>query len=194
MSWLEGDIRILAAGMAIGGRFNQTGLIGKQAFEPKIWLDDGQFDHFYIDLQKQLRDFSYGQLQQSIYVVSPAGQIIQVTGSQKDGTVVRMEADISGIYGDITVIGVANGWLFYESGKRVPAFSVNLRVDRDPPYVDMAYLYDVIDFPQVFGGNEETVSVLHYGVHTREMIREEIAFPALFDVSEDVAVSFFKNE
>lgn len=141
MAWTDGDLKILAAGMAIGGKWNLGGVEGNS---PTCWNDEGQYDHFYIDFKRSISDFTYGQFNSSVYILGATG-FIKITDAKKySNTVALVYADISTLSHGVIVVGKSNSWIKLLTGGSVPKFISMFYVNGLENYIDLAYLLEQV--------------------------------------------------
>ena len=59
MAWTDGDFKLFATGLAIGGQWNLGEVKAGDVVE--CWNDEGVYDYFYMKFKKAVKEFSFGQ-------------------------------------------------------------------------------------------------------------------------------------
>lgn len=193
MPWMDGDLKVFAAGLAVGGEWNSAAG-GKPALEPLLWYDEGEYNHFYIGFKKPISEFSYGQFAASVYVVAQ-NQLLPVSGAKRINTTTAIVyANITGQTRGVLVAGVDNGWLTFQNGEVIPAFAGSFTVEGPVNYVDLCYCYDPVGFPELFREVSEHM-ICNYPQNSAEgTVRESISIPPLFTGTEQVQISYYAVE
>lgn len=142
MAWLEGDLKIFAAGLAIGGEWN-LGEVASSGIAV-CYYDAGQFDHFYIKFTKPIAEFSFGQFQETVIIVGKYGVIYPTEAMKHSLTEIIVYADISKEDDGILIAGKENGYLTYATGKLIPKFAASLYVTEIMNIVKLAYIWDKV--------------------------------------------------
>lgn len=161
MAWLEGDLKIFAAGLAIGGKWN-LGEVGDAGIT--VYNDVDEFDHFYIRFSRLLADFSYMQAAWTLHAYDAfLGTELSLSNFVQIGpTVIKVNCDISKCTSGVLVVGFPTGYLRYVSGKSVGSFARLLYPVNLPITVNFAYVFergtvasnlmDAVDRPRYIAG------------------------------------------
>lgn len=141
MAWLEGDLKIFAAGLAIGGKWN-LGEVGDAGIT--VYNDVDEFDHFYIRFSRLLADFSSTQAAWTLHAYDAfLGTELSLSNFVQVGpTVIKVACDISKCTSGVLVVGFPTGYLRYVSGKSVGSFARLLYPVNLPITVNFAYVFE----------------------------------------------------
>lgn len=189
MSWLDGDLEIFAAGLAVGGEWNSPS--GNIAFVPLLWNDEGQYKYFYIGFKKAIKGFSFGQFNSSIKILGMNGPIVVSSVEKVGASTVKVVADISEQAHGVQVVGNDNSWIEYLNGVKIPAFSGTFYVAGLDSYTDLAYLFDSVNLEQTVYLVPEKLSVKYTGV-TLEQVGDSVRLTPTFRVTDKVSIAYWK--
>lgn len=190
MAWTDGDFKLFAAGLAIGGKWN----LGEVATSgiATCRYDAGQYDHFYIKFTKVISEFSFGQFQETVAILGKFG-VISPTDAKKFGsTEIIVYADISEEDDGILVAGRENGYLMYESGKLIPKFAASMFITELMNIVKLAYIWDKVPM-RLLATVTESIGILHssqQNINPSDSV--QIAVYTM-DVGDNVDLSYFKT-
>lgn len=142
MAWTDGDFKLFAAGLAIGGQWNLGEV--KVGDVVECWNDEGVYDYFYMKFKKAVKEFSYGQFKNTVKVYSIANDsYIPITGVTRiSGTQFKVNCNISGENSGVIVLGLPTAYLQYESGSAVPKFISTFYVSGIETMRTYAYVWD----------------------------------------------------
>lgn len=142
MAWTDGDFKLFATGLAIGGQWNLGEV--KVGDVVECWNDEGVYDCFYMKFKKAVKEFSYGQFKNTVKVYSIANDsYIPITGVTRiSGTQFKVNCDISGENSGVIVIGLPTAYMQYESGSAVPKFISAFYVSGIETMRTYAYVWD----------------------------------------------------
>lgn len=142
MAWTDGDFKLFATGLAIGGQWNLGEV--KVGDVVECWNDEGVYDYFYMKFKKAVKEFSYGQFTNTVKVYSiahdeylPITSVIRISSTQ-----FKVNCDISGENSGVIVIGLPTAYLQYESGSAVPKFISLFYVRGIETIRTYAYIWD----------------------------------------------------
>ena len=144
MAWTDGDFKLFATGLAIGGQWNLGEVKAGDVVE--CWNDDGVYDYFYVKFKKAINPFSYGQFVNTVKVYSISSDTyLPVSGvTRLDGTTCKVNCDISKENSGVIVIGLPTSYLTYTSGSAVQKFISMFYVNGIDRIVTYAYLWENI--------------------------------------------------
>lgn len=142
MAWTDGDFKLFATGLAIGGQWNLGEVKAGDVVE--CWNDEGIYDSFYMKFKKAVKEFSYGQFKNTVKVYSVSRDLyIPITGVTRiSGTQFKVSCDISNENSGVIVIGLPTAYLQYESGSAVPKFISSFYVSGIEIIRTYAYVWD----------------------------------------------------
>ena len=188
MSWTDGDLRAFAAGLAIGGEWNQV----QTGFTPRIWNEEGKYDHFYIDFLLPVLDFSFGQITSSIRVMA-SGKLLTITSAVRSTPkVICLYVDISGQEHGVTVIGADQSKIAYADGGTVPRFVQTFQVAGLLSYVDYAWIFERGAAPNAADHAEEYMDCAYWHSGRTQIGETGHAPDPASSAQENVAISYFE--
>lgn len=144
MAWLEGDLKIFAAGLAIGGEWNLGEV--KASDIVTCWNDEGIYDYFYIKFNRAIKPFSYGQFVNTVkvYSITSDSYLPVRSTSRIDQTTYKVFCDIHKETAGVAVIGLPTNYLSYLTGTAVPSFLTVFFVEGIDRIITVAYIWDDI--------------------------------------------------
>lgn len=161
MSWLDGDLKIFAAGLAVGGEWNlgsiQTGDI------VTCYNDEGEYDHFYMQFKKPVAEFSFGQFLSTVTLLGKNGIIPVLNAARISGTTIKVSTNLETEDQGVMVVGKQGGYLAYLSGASVPGFVAALMVSGLDTLTPLAYIWDRIAI-QATARTQERVELRYPGL------------------------------
>lgn len=192
MAWLEGDLKIFAAGLAIGGQWNLGEV--KVGDIVECWNDEGVYDCFYIKFKKAVKEFSFGQFVNTVKVYSVSSDTyLPVTAvTRLSGTQFKVSCDISNENSGVIVIGLPTAYLQYESGSAVPKFISSFYVSGIATIRTYAYVWDKANTTLLGLHCNDNTTILC--IDTKVLaIQDAIAlYKPLLAIGENVDLGYYK--
>lgn len=190
MAWLEGDLKIFAAGLAIGGEWN-LGEVASSGIAV-CYYDAGQFDHFYIKFTKPIAEFSLGQFQETVIIVGKYGVIYPTEATKHSLTEIIVYADISKEDDGILIAGKENGYLTYATGKLIPKFVASLYVTELMNIVKLAYIWDKVTTSTQYSAVQQ-IDLYYTGLSTLLLHDAVTIQGSKQQITDKVELSYFKT-
>ena len=192
MAWTDGDFKLFATGLAIGGQWNLGEVKASDVVE--CWNDEGVYDCFYMKFKKAINPFSYGQFVNTVKVYSISSDMyLPVYGvTRLDGTICKVDCDISKENSGVIVIGLPTSYLTYTSGSAVPKFISLFYVNGIDRIITYAYVWD--DIPVSIHSLRVTENARLYASDaTQHLLSERIPVkPHPLNTCENVSFSYFE--
>lgn len=192
MAWTDGDFKLFATGLAIGGQWNLGEV--KVGDVVECWNDEGVYDYFYIKFKKAVKEFSFGQFVNTVKVYSVARDIyIPITGVTRiSGTQFKVNCDISGENSGIIVIGLPTAYLQYESGSAVPKFISSFYVSGIETIRTYAYIWDKASTTMMKLPVLENITLLCTDTNVFTLKDTITPYSPLLTVGENVDLGYYK--
>ena len=193
MAWTDGDFKLFATGLAIGGQWNLGEVKAGDVVE--CWNDEGVYDYFYMKFKKAVKEFSFGQFSNTVKVYSVTNdKYLVVTATERmSGTQFKVSCDISGETSGIIVIGLPTAYLQYESGSSVPKFISAFYASGLEKIYNIAYAWDSVMLISGEYGIAENLNI--YIFATNSIVAEEdiVLSNALLGVEESVYIGYYSD-
>lgn len=192
MAWTDGDFKLFAAGLAIGGQWNLGEVKAGDVVE--CWNDEGVYDYFYMKFKKAVKEFSYGQFVNTVKVYSVAhDEYLPVTAITRiSGTQLKVSCDISGENSGVIVIGLPTAYLQYESGSAVPKFISLFYVSGIELMRTYAYVWDKASMTMMKLPVLENMTLLCTDTKVFTLKEAVIPYNQLLTVGENVELGYYK--
>lgn len=189
MSWLDGDLKVFAAGLAVGGEWNLAQV--HDSFTPTVWNTPDDYSCFYLDFLRPIRAYSLGQFADSVRVVAGGKFLPYQKAEQVSPRIVRVYVNLSGQEHGVMVVGSDRSRLNYETGKTVPGFITTFYVAGLMVYVDFAWIFERVQMPE-FSRATERGAVGGYSVTSTGGPHERTALPEFGGAVETAGISYFE--
>lgn len=189
MAWTDGDFKLFATGLAIGGQWNLGEV--KASGIAICYHDVGEYDHFYLKFTKAIAEFSFGQFEETVVVVGKNGEIPVSNATIYNSTTIRIEANIEGEDDGILVAGREHGYLSYASGKNIPKFVSMLWLNELVNFIKLAYIWDKVKFTNT--SIIEAIVDVVFNSTNNSAPTENINTYETREVTDNVNVSYFKQ-
>lgn len=189
MAWTDGDFKLFATGLAIGGQWNLGEV--KASGIAICYHDVGEYDHFYLKFTKAIAEFSFGQFKETVVVVGKNGEIPVSNATIYNSTTIRIEANIEGEDDGILVAGREHGYLSYASGKNIPKFVSMLWLNELVNFIKLAYIWDKVKFTNTLV-HESIIDVVFNNTNSSAHT-EHIDMLETKEITDNVTVSYFKQ-
>lgn len=193
MAWTDGDFKLFATGLAIGGQWNLGEV--KTGDVVECWNDEGIYDYFYMKFKKAVKEFSYGQFVNTVKVYSVArDSYIPITDVTRiSGTQFKVNCDISGENSGVIVIGLPTAYLQYESGSAVPKFISAFYVSGIATMKTYAYVWDKITMLLHTLNAVDNVAIIPLETKAFAISDSPILEYNLLTVSENVSLGYYSD-
>lgn len=192
MAWLEGDLKIFAAGLAIGGQWNLGEV--KVGDIVECWNDEGVYDCFYIKFKKAVKEFSFGQFVNTVKVYSVSRDTyLPITAvTRLSGTQFKVSCDISNENSGVIVIGLPTAYLQYESGSAVPKFISSFYVSGLETIRTYAYIWDKASTNMLPLQSNDNITLLCTDTKVLTLKESITPYNTLLTVNENVDLGYYK--
>lgn len=193
MAWLEGDLKIFAAGLAIGGEWNLGEV--KASDVVTCWNDEGNYDYFYLKFKSGIKPFSYGQFVNTVkvYSITSDSYLPISTTSRIDQTTYKVFCDIRKETAGVAVIGLPTHYLSYLNGAAVPSFLTIFYIEGIDKITTAAYAWDVVAMS--VRSLKVTDNAHLYTCDTLQHIHTEYiqVKPHTLNICEKVSISYYQG-
>jgi len=116
-----------------------------QAYEPEVYMDEGDFTGFYINFRRAVSEFSYGMLIESIKLYYQNGVINIVGFTRISNGVIRINCTLPQ-QEYVVVENRKDGYLTFTNGSKVPPFFVEFFAGTPELMIKPAYVYEPTNF------------------------------------------------
>ena len=190
MAWTDGDFKLFATGLAIGGQWNLGEV--KASDVATCYYDAGQFDHFYIKFKKEISEFSFGQFQETITLIGKNGVIKPNDAKKHSSTEMIVYASLLDENDGVLVVGRENGYLTYFTKQLIPKFVSVLTIREFSNIVKLAYIWDKVMICDQYKSAENTT--ITFSAQQGFSISDEVSMVAYqMQSGETVELSYFKT-
>lgn len=192
MAWTDGDFKLFATGLAIGGQWNLGEV--KVGDIVECWNDEGVYDYFYMKFKKAVKEFSFGQFVNTVKVYSVANdKYIPITSVTRiSGTQFKVSCDISNENSGVIVIGLPTAYLQYASGSAVPKFISAFYVSGIATIRTYAYVWDKTSVKMMKPHINENTTLLCLDTKLYTLKDAVTPYNPLLTVSENVDLGYYK--